>query len=67
MYQPLQHDAKACQSQVKRVATVVFYCGDEVLRQWYKRYTWLELVFWVGSVLSIDVKVRVVNCRNSIN
>ena len=44
MYQPLQHDAKACQSQVKRVATVVFYCGDEVLRQWYKRYTWLELV-----------------------
>lgn len=37
VYQPLQHDAKACRHEVKRVATVVFYHGDEVLRQWYRR------------------------------
>ena len=37
MYQPLQHDAKACKSELKRVATIAFYHGDEVLRQWYRR------------------------------
>lgn len=38
VYQPLQHDAKACLLEMKRVATIVFYHGDEVLRQWYRRW-----------------------------
>ena len=62
VYQPLQHDAKACQHEQKRVATVVFYHGDEVLRQWYRRYVLRTRAKQIHSlsgkkaVLSISLK-----------
>ncbi|XP_046843108.1 centrosomal protein of 192 kDa-like [Xenia sp. Carnegie-2017] len=37
VYQPLQHDAVACQQKMKRVADILFYHGDEVLRRWFRR------------------------------
>lgn len=45
MYQPLQHDAVACQQKMKRVANIVFYHGDEVLRRWFRRQVVIDVMF----------------------
>ena len=66
MYQPLQHDATACQHETKRVATVVFHHGDEVLRQWYRKYvthsSLLENIFCINVLHRARFKGMKRNC-----